>query len=62
VARDELPDLSGFDVCVSNAGITDTIAPPTDDRRAVDARHRRQPHRRLPGGQARASRDMRERG
>jgi acetoacetyl-CoA reductase len=27
VARDELPDLSGFDVCVSNAGITDTIAP-----------------------------------
>jgi NAD(P)-dependent dehydrogenase (short-subunit alcohol dehydrogenase family) len=27
VARDELPDLSGFDVCVSNAGVTDTIAP-----------------------------------
>lgn len=27
VAADELPDLSGFDVCVSNAGITDTIAP-----------------------------------
>jgi NAD(P)-dependent dehydrogenase (short-subunit alcohol dehydrogenase family) len=27
VARDDLPDLSGFDVCVSNAGITDTIAP-----------------------------------
>jgi len=27
VARDELPDLTGFDVCVSNAGITDTIAP-----------------------------------
>jgi acetoacetyl-CoA reductase len=27
VARDELPDLSGFDVCVSNAAITDTIAP-----------------------------------
>ena len=27
VAADELPNLSGFDVCVSNAGITDTIAP-----------------------------------
>jgi NAD(P)-dependent dehydrogenase (short-subunit alcohol dehydrogenase family) len=27
VAADELPDLSRFDVCVSNAGITDTIAP-----------------------------------
>jgi len=27
VATGELPDLSGFDVCVSNAGITDTIAP-----------------------------------
>jgi NAD(P)-dependent dehydrogenase (short-subunit alcohol dehydrogenase family) len=27
VSSDELPDLSGFDVCVSNAGITDTIAP-----------------------------------
>jgi acetoacetyl-CoA reductase len=27
VAGDELPDLSGFDVCVSNAAITDTIAP-----------------------------------
>jgi len=27
VARDELPDLSGFDVCVSNAALTDTIAP-----------------------------------
>jgi acetoacetyl-CoA reductase len=27
VARDEPPDLSGFDVCVSNAGITDTVAP-----------------------------------
>jgi acetoacetyl-CoA reductase len=27
VATDDLPDLSGFDVCVSNAGITDTIAP-----------------------------------
>lgn len=27
VVTDELPDLSGFDVCVSNAGITDTIAP-----------------------------------
>lgn len=27
VAAGELPDLSGFDVCVSNAGITDTIAP-----------------------------------
>jgi NAD(P)-dependent dehydrogenase (short-subunit alcohol dehydrogenase family) len=27
VAHDDLPDLSGFDVCVSNAGITDTIAP-----------------------------------
>ena len=27
VATDELPDLSGFDVCVSNAGVTDTIAP-----------------------------------
>jgi NAD(P)-dependent dehydrogenase (short-subunit alcohol dehydrogenase family) len=27
VAADELPDLSEFDVCVSNAAITDTIAP-----------------------------------
>jgi acetoacetyl-CoA reductase len=27
LAADELPDLSGFDVCVSNAAITDTIAP-----------------------------------
>ena len=27
VALDELPDLTGFDVCVSNAAITDTIAP-----------------------------------
>ncbi len=27
VAAGELPDLSGFDVCVSNAAITDTIAP-----------------------------------
>lgn len=27
VAGDELPDLTGFDVCVSNAAITDTIAP-----------------------------------
>jgi acetoacetyl-CoA reductase len=27
VAHDDLPDLSDFDVCVSNAGITDTIAP-----------------------------------
>ena len=27
VAHDDLPDLSGFDVCVSNAAITDTIAP-----------------------------------
>jgi NAD(P)-dependent dehydrogenase (short-subunit alcohol dehydrogenase family) len=27
VTADELPDLSGFDVCVSNAAITDTIAP-----------------------------------
>src|SRR5689334_14391098 len=27
VARDELPELSGFDVCVSNAAVTDTIAP-----------------------------------
>lgn len=27
VARDALPDLSGFDACVSNAGVTDTIAP-----------------------------------
>ncbi len=27
VAGDELPDLGQFDVCVSNAGITDTIAP-----------------------------------
>jgi NAD(P)-dependent dehydrogenase (short-subunit alcohol dehydrogenase family) len=27
VATGELPDLSGFDVCVSNAGVTDTIAP-----------------------------------
>ena len=26
-ASDELPDLSGIDVCVSNAAITDTIAP-----------------------------------
>jgi NAD(P)-dependent dehydrogenase (short-subunit alcohol dehydrogenase family) len=27
VFSDELPDLSGFDACVSNAGITDTVAP-----------------------------------
>ena len=27
VAAGDLPDLSGFDVCVSNAGVTDTIAP-----------------------------------
>lgn len=27
LAADELPDLSGFDICVSNAAITDTIAP-----------------------------------
>jgi NAD(P)-dependent dehydrogenase (short-subunit alcohol dehydrogenase family) len=27
VAAGELPDLSGFDVCISNAAITDTIAP-----------------------------------
>ena len=27
LAADELPDLSEFDVCVSNAAITDTIAP-----------------------------------
>jgi NAD(P)-dependent dehydrogenase (short-subunit alcohol dehydrogenase family) len=27
VATDELPDLAAFDVCVSNAAITDTIAP-----------------------------------
>jgi acetoacetyl-CoA reductase len=27
LAADDLPDLSGIDVCVSNAGITDTIAP-----------------------------------
>jgi acetoacetyl-CoA reductase len=27
VATDELPDLSAFDICVSNAAITDTIAP-----------------------------------
>jgi acetoacetyl-CoA reductase len=27
IARDELPDLGGFDVCVSNAALTDTIAP-----------------------------------
>jgi acetoacetyl-CoA reductase len=27
VASGELPDLSGFDVCISNAAITDTIAP-----------------------------------
>jgi NAD(P)-dependent dehydrogenase (short-subunit alcohol dehydrogenase family) len=27
VVADELPDLGGFDVCVSNAAITDTIAP-----------------------------------
>jgi acetoacetyl-CoA reductase len=26
LAADELPDLSGIDVCVSNAGITDTVA------------------------------------
>jgi len=39
VARDELPDLSGFDVCVSNAGVTDTIAPAhkmTDEQWARD--------------------------
>jgi NAD(P)-dependent dehydrogenase (short-subunit alcohol dehydrogenase family) len=27
LASDELPDLTGIDVCVSNAAITDTIAP-----------------------------------
>jgi NAD(P)-dependent dehydrogenase (short-subunit alcohol dehydrogenase family) len=27
IVSDDLPDLSGFDVCVSNAAITDTIAP-----------------------------------
>ncbi|MGH2922786.1 MAG: SDR family oxidoreductase [Solirubrobacterales bacterium] len=27
LAADELPDLAGIDVCVSNAAITDTIAP-----------------------------------
>jgi acetoacetyl-CoA reductase len=27
LVSDDLPDLSGFDVCVSNAAITDTIAP-----------------------------------
>jgi acetoacetyl-CoA reductase len=27
LVADRLPDLSGIDVCVSNAGITDTIAP-----------------------------------
>lgn len=27
VAAGDLPDLSGFDVCVSNAAVTDTIAP-----------------------------------
>jgi NAD(P)-dependent dehydrogenase (short-subunit alcohol dehydrogenase family) len=27
LARDELPDLTGIDLCVSNAAITDTIAP-----------------------------------
>jgi len=27
VATDELPDLSDFDVCVSNAAVTDTISP-----------------------------------
>jgi len=27
LATDELPDLTGIDVCVSNAAITDTIAP-----------------------------------
>ena len=27
VAADDLPDLSAFDICVSNAAITDTIAP-----------------------------------
>ena len=27
LVSDELPDLSGIDVCVSNAAITDTIAP-----------------------------------
>jgi acetoacetyl-CoA reductase len=27
IAADELPDLSGFDVCISNAAVTDTIAP-----------------------------------
>jgi NAD(P)-dependent dehydrogenase (short-subunit alcohol dehydrogenase family) len=39
VARDQLPDLSGFDVCISNAGITDTIAPAhkmTDEQWARD--------------------------
>jgi acetoacetyl-CoA reductase len=32
---DELPDLSGIDICVSNAAITDTIA--AADRMAVEA-------------------------
>jgi NAD(P)-dependent dehydrogenase (short-subunit alcohol dehydrogenase family) len=27
VAGDELPDLTGFDICVPNAAITDTLAP-----------------------------------
>ena len=74
VARDPLPDLGDVDVCVSNAAITDTIAPAHRmTRRAVAARHRREPDRRVPrragvpGGHARAPlradrRDLERRG
>jgi len=51
VARDEFPPLDDVDVCVANAGLTTTIAPrPPHDRRAMAARHRRQPHGRLSHG------------
>ena len=48
VARDEFPPLDDIDVCVANAGVTTTIAPAHRmTRRAVAARHRRQPDGRL---------------
>ena len=48
LAVDPLPDLGEIDVCVSNAAITDTIAPAHRmTRRAVGRGHRGQPDRRL---------------
>ena len=48
--RDPLPDLGDVDVCVPNAAITNTIAPAHRmTRRAVAARHRREPDGRVPG-------------